>query len=1388
LRETSHNQERSIRRKKGGKVKEKGEVKSNRKGTRKEEVEVVNWKRHEKVTLEKRDNGRRRKPTGTKICRKTRIIWKNKTKATNLWTIIQMEEKRRLELFRKAKQIIELLERETKTYKQSTTHLPIPPQMLPTTSTKKLKIKCVCARKDGVKNKCQLKNKHTERTKKVITKGKKKRMLRSESDFSVREKKRSAMKSGVVDQLQTDDSRKRMVLGETVEMLRSGDGADSGVVNQLHPDEIEENPKTMESGVLEQAQMDENVGGANSSEQIRNFLATSDSMVEGVVPITITPMGDPEEDQIETLMRLLEGSEEPIREYRKMRTKITVPSYEERQRMRIASMPQTRKIVKEPRRKANQRPTIERPYVFPPFDGNPKNKLSEDDERWDRINSLFRIPISYQSRDTRTSHTFVDMDYNYHQVHLDIPRLINNLKKEEEARNKLTTEQREAQKKWFQDMLTGNTASARRAKEKEARAKEEAKRPTTPTSEVSDQPENPGWEDEDGSFAPALDLVHGDREEYTGEEVDACEDNYRRCCVDEHGDWYESEVVNHEELQQDDLCDGGDAVEMGEVYESILGDALKIVSRVELSDLEKSIVDLISPDYSGDYSVPRCEWLSEQPNATVAKVLLAIGGHQSRKASIVVKARVEGKSKSLIRREERSLTKKKSDMKKKRTKSREKRKSMKADNNNKQLVGYSVNSEEVTRVKIWWDSGNGEMRQIEVEANETSDQLAKRLLNIRVSVYMKVNDKLWHPRVTVTELGILKNDIVRVHYRGLGGMMAPNTKESVGDETDSPEESEADWMIASQLADVWGESELTESPTQTATQGAVGGEDESKNSGGEMEEEAASEDQILTKLDLIHEQSRTIHAFAKEASWIAVGVVTCSEIEEIRTLVSGLASAGYRINVPEFIDKLMVEGEWDTTYYQRVGKREKNLSILYIPLEEKQQFVLIPDPAKLCLFNQLGIQIRKNFAAHVKVQPVCDPRYPQYTIMTLTGLTSEMNLLDQMFHVYMIIARTFSEEVAKLMTVYVSTRPVQTWENGVRVMVKSTTADIIINKGKDEFISTVTLANLRKMLMTKQWTRTDGMGVKGLRQGPYLFLIPEHVNRTIEESVQQQNSLPLVTISGIPLNFLDPKLMAFITRTAKVLKDRRIFSVHISSFKARFDKSTMEEQTHLVSFTMLGNMVTVEEQFHIDIIKNELLQRYAVIKFPALHERGNVSEIKSRNEKNRSQNRDNARTAAGEKRFPANQSSGQNRGNQYPKPTAVVWRGSNPAPVIQTTMMKTTDTSMEVLKEQMSSMIMTEMVKHSRNTEARISKVEQCVGELATKVVKIDDFLAYSQGTKEHMNQMMKMMQRMEATIVSQGSTQGGQKRPIGVMNEEGNGDDDMETEGNSTSSDRRNG
>jgi hypothetical protein len=116
----------------------------------------------------------------------------------------------------------------------------------------------------------------------------------------------------------------------------------------------------------------------------------------------------------------------------------------------------------------------------------------------------------------------------------------------------------------------------------------------------------------------------------------------------------------------------------------------------------------------------------------------------------------------------------------------------------------------------------------------------------------------------------------------------------------------------------------------------------------------------------------------------------------------------------------------------------------------------------------------------VKVQPVCDLRFPQYTIITLTGLTNEINLLDQMFHVYMIIARTFSEEVAGLMTVFISTRPVQTWGNGVRVMVKSTTADIIISKGRDEFISTVTLANLRKMVMAKQWTRADGMGVKGL--------------------------------------------------------------------------------------------------------------------------------------------------------------------------------------------------------------------------------------------------------------------------------------------------------------------
>jgi hypothetical protein len=44
LREISHNQERSTRRKRRGKAMEKGEEKSKRKGTWKEEVEVVNWK------------------------------------------------------------------------------------------------------------------------------------------------------------------------------------------------------------------------------------------------------------------------------------------------------------------------------------------------------------------------------------------------------------------------------------------------------------------------------------------------------------------------------------------------------------------------------------------------------------------------------------------------------------------------------------------------------------------------------------------------------------------------------------------------------------------------------------------------------------------------------------------------------------------------------------------------------------------------------------------------------------------------------------------------------------------------------------------------------------------------------------------------------------------------------------------------------------------------------------------------------------------------------------------------------------------------------------------------------------------------------------------------
>jgi branched-subunit amino acid aminotransferase/4-amino-4-deoxychorismate lyase len=69
------------------------------------------------------------------------------------------------------------------------------------------------------------------------------------------------------------------------------------------------------------------------------------------------------------------------------------------------------------------------------------------------------------------------MDYNYHQVHLlDIPSLIKNLKENDEVRKKLTPEQRNAQKKWFEDILSGNYASARKAKEKAASAKEETER------------------------------------------------------------------------------------------------------------------------------------------------------------------------------------------------------------------------------------------------------------------------------------------------------------------------------------------------------------------------------------------------------------------------------------------------------------------------------------------------------------------------------------------------------------------------------------------------------------------------------------------------------------------------------------------------------------------------------------------------------------------------------------------------------------------------------------------------------------------------------------------------------------------------------------------------
>jgi hypothetical protein len=160
-------------------------------------------------------------------------------------------------------------------------------------------------------------------------------------------------------------------------------------------------------------------------------------------------------------------------------------------------------------------------------------------------------------------------------------------------------------------------------------------------------------------------LVHGKcGDEDLSEVVDACEVDRREGQHDDSCEGGDAIEVDHGELRQEDLCGGDDAVYMGDVYDNIPGEVLEAESRVELSELERSIVDLISPGYTGDYSIPSCEWLSTQPNATVARVLLAIGKSQSRKTSIVVKARVEGKTMAVVRREERSLSKKKSDMKK----------------------------------------------------------------------------------------------------------------------------------------------------------------------------------------------------------------------------------------------------------------------------------------------------------------------------------------------------------------------------------------------------------------------------------------------------------------------------------------------------------------------------------------------------------------------------------------------------------------------------------------------------------------------------------------------------------------------------------------------------
>ncbi len=293
-------------------------------------LQPSSWKTPRKSMTKKVGNKKLRHPNGKILLRKLYMASKNKTKEEKWLDEITAEKKRLDKWMEKANRIIELLVDGSDIVE---THLPMPHQPY---------IFCDAEQQTIISH-----NKHIKRVKVRGVKCVKKRMFRGPKENVMLEVEMSEFESGVVDQPHTDDDKKEIVERESGIVLRSDHDSKFEEGERSETDGGRKKLEIPESGVLDQAHTDESVEGLTTSDQIRHLCGKEGIMEERVIPITVNSMVDEEEDQVGTLLQLLEGNEYPRAEPKKGRIKRTDTKYREKLHRKRMGIPEPGEYIKE---------------------------------------------------------------------------------------------------------------------------------------------------------------------------------------------------------------------------------------------------------------------------------------------------------------------------------------------------------------------------------------------------------------------------------------------------------------------------------------------------------------------------------------------------------------------------------------------------------------------------------------------------------------------------------------------------------------------------------------------------------------------------------------------------------------------------------------------------------------------------------------------------------------------------------------------------------------------------------------------------------------------------------------------------------------------------------